>query len=370
MDSEDERYSAVLGKRKFANQAQFTFGNSYEVHNLWYFLICDWRTSWTLLYKTIDEKERNDIDEVVEKCNASFIKNIKGRDVSVISKIRSIISIPSSSTIFCLDDRNLTKSCNVSILKQNATKSVGQDLQNLPENVFDQKSSNLCVAISVTALLKFAIKKDLGFLDDYDFYSTEKILSILTLIVYPRSMAGLNLNPNKKEEEFQTNEIVLLLERLCEKTYLMETGWQIIRKLDQDIKDQPEMSKCKYHEVFLNENFLFTRPLTVTGAYLLPDHTIFFHQMVLDHVDDITDEYVIQNSSFDHDGPVLRIPKTREYYVNEDVMLQNNTGPGEYKYYGSNGKFMWLVNEDFGNTMKQKTWYLLPQAFSITLIPE
>ncbi|CBY34692.1 unnamed protein product [Oikopleura dioica] len=64
-------------------------------------------------------------------------------------------------------------------------------------------------------------------------------------------MAGLNLNPNKKEEEFQTNEIVLLLERLCEKTYLMETGWQIIRKLDQDIKDQPEMSKCKYHEVFL-----------------------------------------------------------------------------------------------------------------------
>ena len=92
--------------------------------------------------------------------------------------------------------------------------------------------------------------------------------------------------------------------------------------------------------------------------------------MVLDHVDDITDEYVIRNSSFGHGGPVLHIPKTREYYVNEDIMLQNNTGPGEYKYYGSNGKFMWLVNEDFGNTMKQKTWYLLPQAFSITLIPE
>ena len=183
-----------------------------------------------------------------QKCNASFIKNIKDRDVSVISKIRSIISIPSSSTIFCLDDRNLTKSCNVSILKQNATKSVGQDLQNLTENVFDQKSSNLCVAISVTALLRFAIKNDLGFLDKYEMYSAEKILATFTLIVYPRSMAGLNLNPNKIEEEFQTNEIGLLLERLCNETYLMETGWQIIRKLDQDIKDQPEMSKCKYHE--------------------------------------------------------------------------------------------------------------------------
>ena len=92
--------------------------------------------------------------------------------------------------------------------------------------------------------------------------------------------------------------------------------------------------------------------------------------MVLDHVDDSTDEYVIQNSDFEHGGAVIRIPKTREYYAYEDVMLRNNTGPGEYKHFGKNGEFMALVNEDFGDTMKQNTWYLLPQAYSITLTPK
>ena len=115
--------------------------------------------------------------------------------------------------------------------------------------MLDQKSSNLCVPISVATLLRFGIKKDLGFEDDkYDFYSAEKILSTLILIVYPRSMAGLNLNPNQKETEFQLNEIELLLERLCKKTYLMETGWQIIRKLDYEEEDQPKKSTCKFEK--------------------------------------------------------------------------------------------------------------------------
>ena len=42
---------------------------------------------------------------------------------------------------------------------------------------------------------------------------------------------------------------------------------------------------------------------------------------------------------------------------------------GEFKLNGPNGEFWRLVNEDFGN-MKPETWYLLPQAYSITLIPE
>jgi hypothetical protein len=136
--------------------------------------------------------------------------------------------------------------------------------------------------------------------------------------------------------------------------------------------------------VLLNENFLFIRPLTVTGAFLLPDQVIdgdffseevFFHQMVLDRVDVSTDEYVLQNSSFEDGGAVLRIPKTREYYVNEDVMLNNNPAPGEFKFYGPKGEFMWLVNEDFGinethRPMKQNSWYLLPQAYSLNLVPK
>jgi len=116
------------------------------------------------------------------------------------------------------------------------------------KNILDQKNSNLCVPISIATLLRFAIKNDLGFKDIIDGYSAEKILSMLILIVYPRSMAGLNLNPKKKETEFQLNEIELLLERLCKKTYLMETGWQIIRQLDYKEERQPKKSTCKFEK--------------------------------------------------------------------------------------------------------------------------
>ena len=91
--------------------------------------------------------------------------------------------------------------------------------------------------------------------------------------------------------------------------------------------------------------------------------------MLLDRIDDSTDEYVVQNTSFDIGGSVLRIPKSRAYYVTGDVMLKNSFGPDEYKFYGKKGEFMWLVNERFGN-MQPNTWYLLPQAYSITLVPE
>ncbi|CBY12552.1 unnamed protein product [Oikopleura dioica] len=216
----------------FAYQAQITIGDGYKVHNLFYFLFCDWKTSWNLLYKAIDEKEKKEIDKIVEKCNATSIHKLKEFiQRPIISEITSIISIPSSSSHFCLDDANLTKSVKVSSLKQNVTKCVNQDLKNVTKNVLDQKSSNLCVPISVATLLRFAIKNDLGFEDEYDEYSAENILSTLILIVYPRSMAGLNLNPKKEETEFQFNEIELLLERLCKKTYFMETGWNIIRQL-------------------------------------------------------------------------------------------------------------------------------------------
>ena len=50
----------------FAHQLQFTFGRGYEVNNLFYFLLCDWKTSWTLLYKAIDENERKKFDEIVK----------------------------------------------------------------------------------------------------------------------------------------------------------------------------------------------------------------------------------------------------------------------------------------------------------------
>jgi hypothetical protein len=59
-------YFLVAATPGFAFQAQFTVGNGYEVINLFYFLFCDWNSSWTLLYKPIDENERKIIDEIVK----------------------------------------------------------------------------------------------------------------------------------------------------------------------------------------------------------------------------------------------------------------------------------------------------------------
>jgi hypothetical protein len=59
-------YFLVAATPGFAHQDQFTFGDGYEVLNLFYFLFCDWKSSWTLLYAPIDEKERKEIDEIVK----------------------------------------------------------------------------------------------------------------------------------------------------------------------------------------------------------------------------------------------------------------------------------------------------------------
>jgi hypothetical protein len=141
-------YFLVAATPGFADQGQFTFGVGYRVDNLFYFLFCDWKSSWTLLYKPIDENERKEIDEIIkvskslkraysnffQNCNASLIQKIKERDFSLISEITSIVKIPSSSSNFCLDDPNLTKSVNVSSLKQNATKCLNQCSEKLSKS--------------------------------------------------------------------------------------------------------------------------------------------------------------------------------------------------------------------------------------------
>ena len=59
-------YFLVAATPGFADKGQFTVGDGYQVNNLWYFLFCDWKSSWTLLYKPIDENERKEIDEIVK----------------------------------------------------------------------------------------------------------------------------------------------------------------------------------------------------------------------------------------------------------------------------------------------------------------
>lgn len=130
--------------------------------------------------------------------------------------------------------------------KQQMTKCNRIDLKNVTQNVLDQKESELCVPISVTTLLRYAIKKDLGFIDVKKQYTFEKILLNLTMRVYPRSLAGLNLNPRDEEYEYQQSRIDTFLSRICNETYLKQTGWKIIRK--QGTWPQPARSICKYKE--------------------------------------------------------------------------------------------------------------------------
>ena len=103
--------------------------------------------------------------------------------------------------------------------------------------------------ISVTILLRFAMKNDLSFADKYNEYTIERILITLTMIVYPRSLAGLNLNPKKEEQKFQMNDIETLLKRICCKTYLKESGWDIIKGTYN--RDTPEDSICEYDQGIL-----------------------------------------------------------------------------------------------------------------------
>ena len=59
-------YFLVAATPGFADQNQFTFGNGYRVYNIFFFLFCDWKSSWNLLYKPINEKERKEIDKIVQ----------------------------------------------------------------------------------------------------------------------------------------------------------------------------------------------------------------------------------------------------------------------------------------------------------------
>jgi hypothetical protein len=61
-------------------------------------------------------------------------------------------------------------------------------------------------------------------------------------------LAGLNLNPKKEETDFQTNDVETLLERICEKTYLMDSGWEILRT---QAYQKPAESTCQFE----NGNF-------------------------------------------------------------------------------------------------------------------
>jgi hypothetical protein len=99
--------------------------------------------------------------------------------------------------------------------------------------VLDQKDSNLCVPISISLLLRWALKNQLKIeTDEYDqIYTLENILTVMTMIVFPKSLAGLNYNPCQTEKKLQNTRVHTLLERLRFGTYLSKEGWEIISRI-------------------------------------------------------------------------------------------------------------------------------------------
>ncbi|CAG5081930.1 Oidioi.mRNA.OKI2018_I69.PAR.g9995.t1.cds [Oikopleura dioica] len=105
---------------------------------------------------------------------------------------------------------------------------------------------------------------------------------------------------------------------MCKKTYLMESGWEIIRRLGKYFDKKPPPSDCHYERVTLNEKFAFTRPLTVTGAYL-QNGVVAYHQMTVDRVDN--NEYVLQNTDHSsNEPPLIRIPLNNPYFASDDEL--------------------------------------------------
>ena len=111
---------------------------------------------------------------------------------------------------------------------------------------------------------------------------------------------------------------------------------------------------------------MFTRPLTVTGAYLNVNGTIDFHQMVMDRIEN--NEYILQNTLTDHSSSLIRIPQDRKYYADTAMMEDCLNCYNDYVYYGDNNEVLELVNEKI-NGMDVARWYLLPQAYSISVTP-
>ena len=163
------------------------------------------------------------------------------------------ISLENAPSHFCLNDPNLTKSSTMAYLKRRLTSHIDTDFKNLSERVLDQKDSNLCVPISVSVLLDWVIRNDCsGMIKAKPLI---EIFTILTMVIYPRSFAGFNLNPKKVEKKFQVNQIELLLKRLKYETYFNEVGWEIIRgrgfldfdeKLDFDF-EKGNFSSCRHN---------------------------------------------------------------------------------------------------------------------------
>jgi len=134
-------------------------------------------------------------------------------------------------------DANLTKSLQMCQLNGHLKRGRTIGFQNVTRNAINQGDSNLCVPVNFTTLLRHAIKehcceehpahKVMG-----RAFTFERIFYFLTMRIFPRSLAGLNLNPNAAEIRYQRfREFEDLLKRMLRPTYAYQAGWDWMRRV-------------------------------------------------------------------------------------------------------------------------------------------
>ena len=100
---------------------------------------------------------------------------------------------------------------------------------------------------------------------------------------------------------------------------------------------------------------------------------LIFHQMILDRIEN--DEYVLQNTlhsteiAATQNLPLLRIDRQRRYYAATATFYScYDQNRRDFIYHGANNEFMLLTSAGHPS-MNREEWYLVPQAYSITLTP-
>ncbi|CBY31442.1 unnamed protein product [Oikopleura dioica] len=330
-------------------------GAAYN-HNIYVYILSDWRSAWCLLYQPLkDAKKQKEIKEALEDANASWLS-----EPEIISKIptkhqmetlKTIIELPEHYTTdkeLSDSDKFLTKSLHGSELKARQDGYYNEPaFRNLREYNLSQKGSSLCVVFSMLNLIIYALEKDLNVETSVmnKFFTEEKLLYTLAMQIYPRSLAFLNLNHRKEEKDFQPNHAINLLDRIKYPTYLSKTGWKILCDLYENMKP----SQCIYEKVDLRNihSKKIWRPVTVTG-FMWSDLTkepSSVHQMVIDDLDQ--HEFILNIHSSDQKS--VKIPKSRSII---DYCQNKHTK-------------QWGISPD-PTSLYVDTWYLLSEAYSFT----
>ena len=133
---------------------------------------------------------------------------------------------------------NTCESLGVNVIRQILSRKTDEQFQFLSKNVVNQKDSQLCVFLSVASLFRHAIKCFLeqegeAPLDEDDgFFTFESVFLVMTMILLPRNLAGLELRRNQTAQKFHAQEanIVQVLKRLTHATFFEREGWKIIAR--------------------------------------------------------------------------------------------------------------------------------------------